>query len=203
MSAITAISRGLAACHDCGLLVRLAGHHGSCPRCKSAVHFRKNNSLARTWALLITAYVLILPANIFPVMVTTSLGTAQEDTIMSGVIYLWSHGSWPLALLVFIASVFVPFAKLGVITYLLVSVQRGSKWSPVKRTRMYRIAEAAGRWSMVDIYVVTILTALVSLGGLATIEAGLGAAFFGVVVVTTMLAAESFDPRLIWDRAEA
>jgi len=167
------------------------------------VHFRKNNSLARTWALLITAYVLILPANIFPVMVTTSLGTAQEDTIMSGVIYLWSHGSWPLALLVFIASVFVPFAKLGVITYLLVSVQRGSKWSPVKRTRMYRIAEAAGRWSMVDIYVVTILTALVSLGGLATIEAGLGAAFFGVVVVTTMLAAESFDPRLIWDRAEA
>ena len=103
-------------------------------------------------------------------------------------------------MIVFIASIFVPLLKLVILTFLLISVQRGSSWRPVERTRLYRLTEAIGRWSMVDIYVVTILVALVRLGNLATIEAGAGAVFFGAVVVLTMLAAESFDPRLIWDR---
>ena len=196
-----------ASCHDCALTVELPSgdDHTAvhCPRCRSAVHRRKKNSLARTWALVITAAILYVPANIFPVMRVTSLGTAQEDTILSGVLYLLHHGMWPLALVVFFASVLVPMLKLISIIYLLLSVERSSRWRPVDRTRLYRITEAVGRWSMVDIYVVTILVALVSLGNLATIEAGMGAVFFGGVVVITIIAAESFDPRLIWDRLEA
>ncbi len=196
----------LAGCHQCHLTVRLpaGAHHvlALCPRCGSEVHHRKPDSLARTWALLVAAAIFYVPANVFPVMAVTSLGKTQADTIMSGVLYLLHHGMWPLALVVFVASVVVPLAKLGAIIFLLVSVQRRSRWRPADRTRLYRITEAMGRWSMVDIYVVTILVALVSLGNLATIQAGLGALFFGAVVVLTMLAAESFDPRLIWDNAE-
>jgi paraquat-inducible protein A len=135
-------------------------------------------------------------------MTVTSLGKTQSDTIMSGVIYFLQHGMWPLAVIVFVASIFVPMLKLAMLTFLLVSVQRGSSWRPVDRTRMYRITEAIGRWSMVDIFSISILVALVRLGNLATIEAGAGAVFFGAVVVSTMLAAEAFDPRLIWDRCE-
>jgi paraquat-inducible protein A len=195
----------LAGCHDCALTVRLpvGGHHGvaRCPRCGAVVHHRKVNSIARTWALVIAALIFYIPANVFPVMAVTSLGTVQEDTILSGAAYLLHHGMWPLALVIFVASVLVPMLKLAALIYLLISVQRGSRSRRVDRTRIYRITEAVGRWSMVDIYVVTILVALVSLGNLATIEAGLGAVFFGAVVVTTIFAAESFDPRLIWDRA--
>ena len=196
----------LASCHDCGLLVRpaRASHHADvrCPRCGARVHGRKTNSLARTWALVIAAYILYVPANLFPVMSVTSLGKVQEDTILSGVYYLVTHGMWPLALVVFVASFVVPLAKLIVLTALLISVHRRSSWRLADRTQLYRVTEAVGRWSMVDIYVVTILVALVRLGALASIEAGLGAVFFGGVVVVTMLAAETFDPRLIWDAAE-
>ena len=195
----------LAGWHECRLTLRLPSaahaHAVACPRCGAAVHRRKQNSIARAWALLLAAAVFYVPANLFPVMTTTSLGKAQSDTIMSGVIYLLHHGMWPLALVVFGASVLVPLLKMAALAYLLISVQRGSRARPADRTRIYRITEAVGRWSMVDIYVVTILVALVNLGNLATIEAGLGAVFFGGVVVLTMLSAESFDPRLIWDRA--
>jgi paraquat-inducible protein A len=143
-----------------------------------------------------------LPANLLPIMTVTSLGKAQSDTIMSGVVYLVEHGMWPLAAIVFTASIFVPVLKLVILIGLLISVHRGSRWRPAERTRLYRITEAMGRWSMVDIFVVTILVALVRLGSLATIEAQTGAVFFGAVVVLTMLAAESFDPRLLWDRSE-
>jgi paraquat-inducible protein A len=176
-----------------------AGHHGQCPRCGAPVHRRKTNSVARAWALTLTAAILYIPANVFPVMTVTSLGRAQSDTIMSGVLYLLEHGMWPLAALIFFASVFVPLLKLIAIAFLLTSVQRGWAWRAVDRTRLYGLTEVIGRWSMVDIYVVTILVALVKLGNLASIEAGIGAVFFGAVVVITMLAAESFDPRLIWD----
>ena len=152
---------------------------------------------------MIAAALCYLPANLLPIMQVTSLGRAQADTIMSGVVYLLTHGMWPLAVVVFTASVFVPILKLVILTSLLVSVQRGSSWRPRERTRLYRITEAIGRWSMVDIFVVTILVALVRLGNLATVEARPGAVFFGAVVVLTMLAAESFDPRLIWDRSRA
>jgi paraquat-inducible protein A len=195
-----------ARCHDCGLTSRLPeqGAHGVlCPRCGAALHERKPQSLERTWAWLIAAALCYLPANLLPIMKVTSLGRAQADTIMSGVAYLLLHGMWPLALVVFTASVFVPLLKLAILFGLLISVHRHSRWRPVDRTRLYRITEAIGRWSMVDIFVVTILVALVRLGNLATVEAQTGAVFFGAVVVMTMLAAESFDPRLIWDRSEA
>lgn len=201
----TALAASCASCHACGLLSRLpaGGVHGArCPRCGEALHARKPASLQRTWAFVIAAAICYVPANVFPVMAVTSLGKTQSDTILSGVIYLLHHGMWPLALVVFVASVFVPLLKLLVLTLLLVSVHRRARWRPVERTRLYRITEAIGRWSMVDIYVVTILVALVKLGNLATIEARPGAVFFGAVVVLTMLAAESFDPRLIWDRCE-
>lgn len=195
--------RALARCHDCGLTVRLVAgsQHAElrCPRCGAVVHRRKVDSIARTWALVLAAAVFYVPANVFPVMLTTSLGKMQSDTILSGVIYLLHHGDWPLALIVFVASVLVPLLKIVALVYLLVTVQRRSRARPFDRTRIYRITEAVGRWSMIDIYVVTILVALVDLGNLATIEAGLGAVFFGAVVVLTLIAAESFDPRLIWD----
>lgn len=203
--AATALAASCASCHDCGLLVEVGatGSHGiRCPRCDAALHQRKPRSLERTWALVIAASICYVPANLFPVMVVTSLGKTEADTIMSGVIYFLMHGDWPLAIVIFTASVFVPLMKLAILVFLLISVHRRSGWRPVDRTRMYRLTETIGRWSMVDIYCVTILVALVRLGNLATIEAGAGAVFFGAVVVLTILAAESFDPRLIWDACD-
>jgi paraquat-inducible protein A len=198
----SAIALHYTPCEECGLLCRLphAGLAASCPRCLAALHARKPRSLERTWAWLAAAAFCYVPANALPIMKITSLGRAQADTILSGVIYLLEHGMWPLALVVFTASVVVPLLKLAILSWLLVSVQlRQQRW-PVERTRLYRITLAIGRWSMVDIFVVTILVALVHLGNLAMVEAQPGAVFFGAVVVLTMLAAESFDPRLIWDR---
>jgi paraquat-inducible protein A len=204
-AAPTALDASCASCHACRLLVRLpaAAHGARCPRCGAALHARTPRSVERTWALLLAAAVCYVPANVLPVMVVTSLGKTQADTIMSGVVYFVQHGDWPLALVIFTASVFVPLAKLAILAFLLVSIRRRSRWRPVDRTRLYRLTEAIGRWSMVDIYVVTILVALVRLGNLATIEAGAGAVFFGAVVVLTIFAAESFDPRLIWDASRA
>jgi paraquat-inducible protein A len=203
---LTARAASLASCHECGKLSRVArGHaHGlRCPRCGAALHSRKPDSLQRTWALVIAASICYLPANLLPVMTVTSLGKPISDTIMSGVVYFIEHGDWPLALVIFTASVFVPMMKLAILVFLLISVQRRSRWRPVERTRMYRLTEAIGRWSMVDIYVITIMVALVRLGNLATIEASAGAVFFGAVVVLTIFAAESFDPRMIWDASES
>jgi len=202
---LTAANASLLNCHSCGLLSRAPrGHQAQtiCPRCGTPLHARKINSIGRTWALILAAYLFYIPANVLPVMSVTSLGKTQSDTIMSGVIYLLLHGMWPLALLIFFASVMVPMLKLVILTYLLISVQRRSRWRPVDRTRLYRITEVVGRWSMVDIYVVTILVALVKLGNLATIEAGAGAVFFAAVVVITIFAAMTFDPRTIWDVME-
>jgi paraquat-inducible protein A len=200
----TARSASLASCHDCGKLsrVRAHAHDLRCPRCGAALHLRKPDSVQRTWALVIAASICYVPANLLPVMTVTSLGKPTADTIMSGVVYFVEHGDWPLALVIFTASIFVPMMKLAILVFLLISVQRRSSWRPVERTRMYRLTEAIGRWSMVDIYVITIMVALVRLGNLATIEASAGAVFFGAVVVITIFAAESFDPRIIWDRSE-
>jgi paraquat-inducible protein A len=200
---VTAKELSLISCRSCHLLCRPPGVEESaqilCPRCGAPLHQRKPNSIARTWALILTAYVLYVPANLFPITKVTSLGKTQLDTIMSGVIYFIQTGMWPIALVIFIASIMVPLLKLLILTYLLISVQRGSSWRQAERTRLYRITEAVGRWSMLDVYVVTILVALVALGAFATIQAGIGAVFFAAVVVTTMFAAMSFDPRLIWD----
>jgi paraquat-inducible protein A len=173
-----------------------------CPRCGARLHSRKPNSIARTWSLIIAAFVFYIPANVLPITTVVSFGKAQSDTIMSGVIYFIKTGMWPIALVIFVASIFVPLLKLLILTFLLITVQRKSGWRPKDRTRLYRITEAIGRWSMVDIYVVTILVALVNLGSLASIAAGPGAIFFAAVVVITLFAAMTFDPRLIWDVEE-
>ncbi|MBU5613905.1 paraquat-inducible protein A [Geomonas azotofigens] len=197
---LTAAGRGLLSCHVCGLLS--SGGHGGrtvhCPRCSAPLHFRKPDSVARSWAFLVAAYILYIPANVLPIMETSSLFGAQADTILSGIIYLWHSGSWDLALVVFIASIMVPLLKLIALTLLLISVQRRSTWQPMQRAKLYRVVELVGRWSMLDIYVVAILAALVQIGPLATINAGPGALAFGAVVVLTMLSASEFDPRLIW-----
>jgi paraquat-inducible protein A len=202
----TARQLGLVSCHDCHLLThmpQIARHQAAlCPRCGCELHQRKPNSIMRTWALVITAMVFYVPANVLPMTITSALGSTQADTIMSGVIYFMHHGSWEIALVIFTASIFVPFMKFIILIYLLLTVQFRSIKRPSDRTRLYRLTEAVGRWSMVDIYVVTILIALVKLGVLANIEAGPAAIYFASVVVITMIAAESFDPRLIWDALE-
>ncbi|HYA76116.1 MAG TPA: paraquat-inducible protein A [Burkholderiaceae bacterium] len=197
----TASEAGWLVCHTCGLASHPAatGAHGYCPRCGSALHERKQNSVARTWALVIAAAILYIPANVMPVMNTSSLFGFERDTIMSGVVYLWTSGDAPLALLVFFASITVPVLKLIALTVLLISVQRRTTWQPLQRAKLYRLVEFVGRWSMLDIYVVTLMAALVQIQSLATITAGPGAVAFGAVVVITMFAATSFDPRLIWD----
>lgn len=205
-SSITALSAALTSCHSCHLLCKAEplskGSFAICPRCGASLHSRKPNSIARTWALVIAAAIFYIPANVLPITRIISFGKAQSDTIMSGVIYFVKSGSWPIALVIFVASILVPLLKLILLTYLLISVQVKSKWRPKDRTRLYRITEAVGRWSMLDIYVVTLLVALVKLGKLATIEAGPGAVFFAGVVIITIFAAMSFDPRLIWDTQE-
>jgi paraquat-inducible protein A len=200
----TALNSGLVGCGICHLLVPAPepGVRGHCPRCGAALHQRKPNSLHRTWALVLAALIFYIPANVLPITVVTSLGMKQADTIMSGVIYFLHEGAWYISAVIFIASVFVPLMKLIILIYLLISVQYGTTARLRDRTRLYRITEAVGRWSMVDIFVVTILVALVNLGALATLQAGPAAPFFAAVVVVTMTAAMSFDPRLIWDAKE-
>ena len=201
----TARQLGLLSCHACHLLSEAPGEGRErleCPRCGAALHERKPNSLARTWALVIAATIFYIPANLLPMTITASIAGVQSDTIMSGVIYFIHSGSWEIAAIIFIASVFVPLLKLLIIVYLLLSVHFRSTWRPKDRTALYRLTEAVGRWSMLDIFVVTILVALVKLGAVASIEAGPAAVYFALVVVITMIAAESFDPRLIWDALE-
>jgi paraquat-inducible protein A len=199
--AITAASLGLCACHVCGLVSRpgTASTKAHCPRCGARLHFRKPHGAEQCWALLITAYILYLPANMMTIMETGSLVSYRKDTIMSGVVHLWLNGSMGIAIVVFIASIVVPLFKLLALTWLLISVRKRSKKLTIERTRLYRLVELVGRWSMLDIYVVTLLAALVQLQSLATVKAGPGAIAFGAVVVLTMFAAMRFDPRLIWD----
>jgi len=200
----TAASLGLYSCHACGQLSRaVPGAHGvRCPRCGAGLHFRKPNSISRTWALLIAAMILYIPANVLPMMKTSSLFGSQSDTIMSGVVYFWTSGSWYLALIIFFASIMVPMLKMLALVVLLVSARRRSRWQQSQRTRLYRLVEFVGRWSMLDVYVVAVIVALVQLKALATIQPGPGAVAFGGVVVLTMFAAMAFDPRLIWDPLE-
>ncbi len=200
---LTAKEANLISCHTCHLLCRMPMDKKNaalqCPRCGATLHSRKPGSISRTWALVLAACIFYIPANVLPITTITSLGDIQSDTIMSSVIYFIHTGMWPIALVIFTASVLVPLLKLLILMYLLISVQRGSVKRREDRTRLYRLTEAVGRWSMVDIYVVTILVALVNLGSLASVQAEAGVVFFSAVVVITMFAAMSFDPRLIWD----
>lgn len=199
MTWVSAASRGLALCEVCGRLGRPAEQR-RCTRCRSRLHVRKPASIERAWALLIAAYVLYIPANLLPIMETRSLFGAQRDTILSGVVYLWDSGSWALALIVFVASIVVPMLKMLLLTLLIVSVQFRLDSPALPLTRVYRLLELIGRWSMLDVYVVAILVALVQAQSLATILPGPGVLAFGAVVVLSMLATMAFDPRLIWDK---
>jgi paraquat-inducible protein A len=197
---------GLIGCHVCGLTCRsgpgdeyLEGGHMVCPRCGSALHRRKPNSFVRTWALLITGFLLYIPANVLPIMRTASLNDIDDNTIISGVVELWVKGSPDLAVIVFTASIVVPMLKFLSMGTLLLSSQHGSGWARPQRAKLYRLVEFIGYWSMLDVFVVALLTALVRFGLLSLVEPLPGVIFFGLTVVLTMLASMSFDPRLIWD----
>jgi len=198
-SVATAASIGLMPCRHCGTVWQDAHEGEACGLCGTTLRVRKPDSLNRTWAFLIAACVMYLPANLLPVMITRSLFGVQDDTIMSGVIYFWISGAYGLAAIVFVASFLVPLFKLAALFILVVSAQRGSTWRRAERARLYHVIEIIGRWSMLDVFVVALLAGLVRIQGFAEITAGVGIAAFGSVVVLTMLASLSFDPKLTWD----
>ncbi|MGC1341797.1 MAG: paraquat-inducible protein A [Candidatus Binataceae bacterium] len=200
-TAITGMQRGLQSCEGCGLLSRPAAGNdeGRCPRCDQSLEFRKRASFQRTWAYVIGAAICYVPANVLPVLTTTTAAGAESDTIMQGVVLLWSPTGWPLSIIVLIASIIIPSAKILALAYLLITAQRGSAANNEQRIRLYRMVAFVGRWSMVDVFVDTFTAALIQLQPLMSVEPGPGLIFFAAVVVLTMLAVESFDPRLIWD----
>src|SRR5471032_3186830 len=190
------------ACHACGIVADDAGlQRQHCGRCGKLLHRRRPDSIARTWALLVSAAILYIPANLLPVLYTHALLGGQVDTIISGVVYFWHTGAVALAIIIFTASILVPLLKLAVLSLLAFTSQRHSHWQPQQRTLLYRLVEFVGRWSMLDIFVITLTVALVRFKTLATITPGPGAMAFCAVVVLTMLASRAFDPRLIWDHA--
>ena len=194
---------GLIGCHACGAVYRMPAPQVDaqprCVRCHVRLYSRKPNSLTRAWALLIAAAILYLPANLIPIMTTSTLLQQRDDTIMSGVIALWQAGSPEIAVVVFVASIVVPIAKIAVLAMLLVTVQRQSGWRQHERAKLYRFVEFIGYWSMLDVFVVALLVGLVHFRGFADVQPGGGAVAFAAVVVLTMIASKSFDPRLIWD----
>ncbi len=199
---ISALSIGLWACPCCQRLCRPRPGNGEaerCPRCGATTRPRKADSLSRTWAFLIAAAILYVPANLLPVMETTSLLGSSHDTIISGVVYFWTSGSPGLAVLIFTVSILVPLVKLGSLACLVHHARCPRGGNPHQLGGLYRAVELAGRWSMLDVFVIALMVGMVRFRTLATIEAGPGAAAFGAVVVLSMLAAASFDPRLLWD----
>ncbi|WP_434597400.1 paraquat-inducible protein A [Pseudomonas sp. R4-83] len=196
----TAAELNLCLCHSCGLACDMRDEPHYCPRCDAPLHRRKTNSLTRTWAYMLAALAFYVPANLLPVMNTLMLGSGADSTIMSGVLEFWEAGAWDIALIIFIASIAVPGIKFVALTLLLITVQRDSAWARKERSKLYRFVELIGYWSMLDVLVVALVAALVKFQTLGDIEPRPGILFFGLVVVFTMLAAMSFDPRLIWDK---
>lgn len=199
-----AMSLGLALCRHCGLLSKLTptNETGYCPRCGNRLSFRRPESIQRTWALIIAAAVCYIPANLFPVMTSITLVDTHEDTIIDGVVLLYSSGSWHLALIVLIASVMIPIVKLIALSYLLITVQHRSIKSNHARLQLYRLVEFIGRWSMLDVFVIAFVVALVQIKPIMAAQPRMGIIFFAAVVVLTIFAAKSFDARLIWDSTD-
>ena len=197
---------GIARCHYCGKACQMPeveiGKSALCPRCGSGLHLRSYNSLSSTWALLITAVILFIPANIYPVMSVFMFGHGMPDTIISGIIHLMHAGQFPIAFLVFVASILVPLFKMIGLSALLLAIH--FRWSINQRqaATIFRIINFIGPWSMLDLFMISILVTLVHLGFIATIQTGPGATAFAGVVVITMLAAHTFDQRIIWDLVE-
>ena len=198
---ITAREAGFFLCHDCHRLIAGVGEETSekCPRCNAAIHLRKPNSLTRTWALIITAAVLSFPANILPIMKVDFLGISNYSTIMDGIIYFFKNGSYGIGIIILTASILVPCFKIIGMTLILLSIH--FKWKTWLRhkTLLFRGIEFIGRWSMLDIFVITLLQVLVNFGNLTSIETAVAATYFTGVVLSTMFAAITFDPRLLWD----
>jgi paraquat-inducible protein A len=196
-------------CESCGLVSLDPAPHGSshglvirCPRCRHPLHREKPLSLQRTWACVVAAAVLYIPANIFPVMTTTSGFETSQHTLLGGIHELWIDGSWGLAAIVFIASIAVPVLKIAALALLAWSVRRKPAWRRLDRARLFRLIELVGHWSMLDVYVVVLLAGCVRFGSLASARPEPGLLAFAAVVVLTLLAAHSFDARLIWRGAE-
>lgn len=197
MPAESAAARGLAVCHVCGLASPVRRQR--CPRCHGGLHLRSRESLQRTWAFTVAALLLYLPANLLPILRVESFAGPQSSTIMSGVIQFWQEEDYPVAIIIFVASVIIPVLKIISIVWLCLAANTGFR--PRGMTRLYRVTEFVGRWSMVDVFVVAILVGVVQLGSTISIHPGAGAMSFAAVVILTMFAAMSFDPRLIWDVA--
>lgn len=203
----TGASCGLITCSICENLCQVSvaiddSSEAICPRCGGALHARKKNALSKSAAYLVAAYILYIPANLLPVMQTESIFGLQDDTIMSGVLLLMATGSWPLALLVFLASIVIPLLKLFSMSVLLLGSWQRSSEHQLQRAQLFRIIEIVGRWSMLDVYVVTVLVALVQFQNLVSVSPGGGAFAFAAVVVLTLLSAQNFDSRSIWDIKE-
>jgi len=193
-----AATLGLAGCHTCGKVA--AVDLGNCPRCGSHLHLRKPNSVQRTMALMVAAAILYIPANMLPVMTIVELGEVSENTIVGGMLTFWRSGAYPIAIVIFTASILIPLLKIIALSWLCLAASGKLHPSPPMLGKIYWFTELLGRWSMVDIFVVGILVALVQLGNYMSITVGPGALAFAGVVVLTMFAAMSFDPRLLWDR---
>jgi len=206
----TALANGLMRCHDCGWLSRISTHGSKleqhenchCEQCGSHLHSRIPNSLQRAVALVMSGFFLYIPANIFPIMTVTKFGSGDPHTIVGGIVALMHSGMVPIAILVFVASILVPLLKLISMTILLLIVHHRWRINGRIWARVYRAIAFVGRWSMLDIFMISILVSLVDLGGVAQIIAGPAATAFAAVVVLTMFAANTFDPRLIWDSQE-
>lgn len=196
----SAAAKGLALCHECYKLTPIG--EKQCSRCYSPLHLRNKNSVQVTLALLLTAMLLYIPANIYPIMITKFLGSDTPSTIMGGVILFVKTGSFFVAFVIFIASIVIPVAKVVALLWLCYSVSNDKKMKKRELTRLYRITEFIGKWSMIDVFVVAILVSLVQVGNLMSIQAGIAALSFSGVVILTMIAAHNFDSRLIWDKAE-
>lgn len=194
--------RSVVSCTMCDLIVPASSAHHDCPRCHARLHPRKPDAVRRTAALLIAGYLLYIPANLLPVTRLDGAGGAEDHTIMSGVFELLHKNLWPLALIVFVASVVLPLMKLLSLTWMLIAVRVRSSRLLRARTRLYRTIEAIGRWSNIDVFMGSVLVALLQFGALTTVRAEPGLVAFAAVVVITMIATETFDPKLMWDAAE-
>ena len=198
----TAKNLGVVSCHSCGKVWHVSQLENKCSHCHADLYIRKPNSLQRCWAYLIAAWLMYIPANLLPIMVTRTLFDTEKSTILSGIIYFWVSGEWSLAIIVFVASFLVPLLKMLSLMFLLITTQYGCTWGLIQRTHLYKVLEFIGRWSMLDVFVVALLVGLVQIPGYASIVPGAGIVAFSAVVVLTMLASLSFDPRLAWDAAE-
>jgi len=190
-------------CKECNLLVGETVPGQRCPRCRATLHLRKPDSIRRTTALVLAGYLLYIPANMLPVLTTVRFGREEQNTILSGVVELARNDLWPLAVIVFAASIVLPLVKLLGLTWMLISTRLRSARFLVGRTRFYRMIDTVGRWSNIDVFAVSLLLALLQFGALTTVHAGAGLVAFAAVVVLTMMATSVFDARLMWDAPES